>query len=362
MQKLVIFKSKEKAYKLYFGKDISYNLAVLLSESGILKTKCLLITDSNVLALHAYKIYNLLKTCGYETYIFSFVAGEESKNLRTVEKIIEKCLEIGLTKNSFILSVGGGVVSDVAGFVASIYMRGIPYVIIPTTLIAHDSCLGGKVGVNTTFGKNLIGAFYQPKFVLYDLSFLTSLPKREYLAGFAEIIKHALIYDNAFFSWLKQHAEKLLCLDLDILHEALHKSFVIKSKIIENDEYDKNERRILNFGHTIGHALEIATNYSYNHGEAISIGMVLEAFISQNFFELANLYLEVLNIVKKFTLPFTLKNLKLSKEELLEIMLRDKKNTNGKYSFVLLKGIGKAVFVKEVKKDLILQALEKLDV
>ena len=244
-----------------------------------LGNRCAIITDINVGREYAKPAYNSLLRAGFEPSLVIVPAGETAKSLKTVQSCYDRLASHRLERKSFIIALGGGVVGDLAGFVAASYLRGIPFVQAPTTLLAHvDSSVGGKVGVNLKAGKNLVGAFYQPKLVLCDLDALATLPTREYRAGLAEVIKYGIIYDAALFARLERDMPKLLRREPKPLGEIIARCCEIKAEVVGQDETESGLRAILNFGHTIGHGLEAISSYGkYLHGEAISIGQIAAA-------------------------------------------------------------------------------------
>ncbi len=273
---------------------------------------------------------------------------EKIKNFEQYKKISEKILTIGVDRNSTLVSIGGGTLGDLSGFIASTMLRGINLILVPTTLLSQvDSSIGGKNGINTKFGKNLIGTFYQPSLVLIDPFVLKTLPKRELLSGYSEIVKHGIINDKNFFKWLDKEKFNILKLNRKILILAIYKSILIKKKYVLNDEKEKlktkNSRSVLNFGHTFGHALE--TFYKYNnkltHGEAISVGMIIAAKISNNLNYLSNNdFNKIKNHFDSIKLPISDK--KMYNDKVFQIIKKDKKNINNKINLVLLTKIGSA--------------------
>ena len=291
--------------------------------------------------------------------------GEKIKTLDGYKNLSEKLIKNNVNRRSVVIAIGGGTLGDLAGFVASTVLRGLDYFLIPTTLLSQvDSSIGGKNGINTIYGKNLLGTFYQPKEVLIDISVLNSLPKKEIKSGYAEIIKHALINDYEFFCWLEVNAGKLLSLNKSILEKAIYKSIMIKLNYVLKDEKEflsnKNSRAMLNFGHTIGHAIESYYNYKrFNHGEAISIGMVTEAKISNYLGFLSSKELEIIiQHFKKYKLKINDKILK--ERKLIKIVSKDKKNFQNKINFSLIDKIGSSVFYKKLDKNQVHKILQNI--
>ncbi len=286
---------------------------------------------------------------------------EKLKSFENYRLTIEKILKIGIDRNTTLVAIGGGTLGDLAGFISSTILRGVDLILIPTTLLSQvDSSIGGKNGINTNSGKNLVGTFYQPKLVLIDPDFLFTLPKRELLSGYSEIIKHGIINDKKFFDWLEKNSNKILKLNKNVISEAIYRSIKIKKKFVIKDEKEKlnnhHSRAILNYGHTFGHALE--AYYKYNnklkHGEAISIGMMIAAKIS---YKLKFLTFENYEKIKKHFLSINLPifDENMYDKKIFNIILKDKKNINGKLNLILLKNIGKAFLnnklsLKNIKK------------
>ena len=317
----------------------------LLRKAGCGEKVCI-ITNPTVAGLYLEPVQAALGRAGFKTTQILVPDGEEYKELRSLSAIYDQLISERFERSSSVLALGGGVIGDLAGFAAATFLRGIPYIQVPTTLLAQvDSSVGGKTGINHPEGKNLIGAFYQPRLVLVDLAVLQSLPRRELLAGLAEVIKYGIIEDPALFRLLEEKLDSFLALDKELLAEAVATSCAIKAKVVEKDERESDYRSVLNFGHTIGHALESLTGYqSLLHGEAIAIGMVQAAILSakegacdgesvqriRRLFQAAGLPTEI---------PADIKT-----AELVKRMELDKKSAGGKIKFILCAGIGKTRF------------------
>jgi 3-dehydroquinate synthase len=281
--------------------------------------------------------------------IISIGTGEVIKNLDTVKTLYGKLVELSADRSTFVIGIGGGVVCDICGFVASTYMRGMRFAYIPTTLLAQvDASVGGKTGVNFGGYKNLVGVFNQPEFVLCDFDLLNTLPVAEMLSGFAEIVKHAVIADGQLFDFLEQNFKKALELDPAAIEKLVYESLVIKSTIVNADEREKGERRKLNFGHTIGHAIEKAAGV--NHGEAVSAGMVMASALSvdKGFLSEAE-HQRLKTLLEKIGLPT---RLRVKMESVLDALGKDKKREGEAVHFVLLNGIGKAIVAEISLKEL----------
>jgi len=319
-------------------------------------TRCAVITDSNVEKLHAAPVLQSLAGAGFQAELIVVPAGEKSKSLEQAEIICNRMIAAELDRSSFVVALGGGVVGDLAGFVASIYYRGIPFIQIPTTIVAQiDSSVGGKTGVNTAGGKNLIGAFYQPKAVLADTDTLLTLPDREFNEGFAEAIKHAIIRDPALF-------EDLAHIDRNNLAPVITRNVEIKAAIVSADEHETTgERALLNFGHTVGHGIENAAGYGrFLHGEAVSLGIVAACEISMRKAGLPkNDCARILKLLGQYNLPTKLSS-DISTGSIMTALKTDKKFSRGKVRFVLCSGIGSAFLSRDITLDDIEIAVEQL--
>ncbi|SFJ58369.1 3-dehydroquinate synthase [Thermoflavimicrobium dichotomicum] len=350
-------------YPIYIGAGLLSQLPVYLDEVGIVPDrKLMVISDTQVAPLYGERILASLKQQGYQVDMAVVPAGESSKNLQQFEYLIGECLRFGLDRQSVILALGGGVVGDLAGFVAAAYMRGIPFVQIPTTLLAHDSSVGGKVGVNHALGKNVIGAFHQPAMVLYDVDTLKTLPTRELISGFAEVIKHGLIWDADFVQWLEKNSAELLALRPEKMIEAIYRGCEVKVAIVSQDERESGLRAILNYGHTIGHALEAVSGYiHYTHGEAIAIGMVGAARLSAKVLGTdESVVRKTKELLEAFQLPTQYDGERFPEDRLLLAMKRDKKVRNDEYAFVLTRKIGQVEVVRGIAEEEIRAALQEL--
>lgn len=325
--------------------------------------KCAVITDTNVAERYAKPALASLKRAGFDCVLLTVPAGETAKRLKQVESCFNQLAAHRLERKSFIVALGGGVVGDLAGFVAASYLRGIPFVQVPTTLLSQvDSSVGGKTGVNLEAGKNLVGAFYQPRVVLCDLATFRTLPDREFRAGLAEVIKYGIIYDAELFTRLERDMAKILRRDAASLSHIVARSCEIKADVVSQDETEGGLRAILNFGHTVGHAIEAITSYGhYLHGEAISIGQVAAAHLSA---ELTGLPAsDVVRIRALFVaagLPVSMKLSSVQRTKLLAAMTLDKKVSAGEIKFVLAERIGKVVWGRRVPAAAVRRALDSI--
>jgi 3-dehydroquinate synthase/shikimate kinase/3-dehydroquinate synthase len=344
----VIVKTNNHKYPLIIGPGLINKLSLLFKSNSINFSKCLLVIDKKIPRTF---IKIILKSLNQKSKFIHFIhASELNKNQKNVNKILEKLLKNNFHRDDCLISIGGGITGDVSGFAASIFKRGISFVNIPTTLLAQvDSSIGGKTGINSNHGKNLIGSFYQPSLVISDTNFLKTLPKRELICGYGEILKHALISGKKFFSFLETNGSKILDLKTPFIERAIFKSCVIKKKIIELDEKENNFRKILNFGHTFAHAYEATLGYSkkLNHGEAVILGIISASkFSLQNSLLSNNEFKLIINHINKLHLPKRIGHFLSIKKlnKIIYFMLKDKKNNNSKINLVLLNKIGKPSF------------------
>ena len=325
-----------------------------------LGTRCAIITDTNVGKRYAKAVFNSLVASGFSPSLIVVPAGETAKSLKTVQTGYDLLAAHRLERKSFIVALGGGVVGDLAGFVAATYLRGIAFVQVPTTLLAQvDSSVGGKVGVNLKAGKNLVGAFYQPRLVLCDLDALDALPEREFRAGLAEIIKYGIIYDAKLFALLERDLPKLLKREAKTLAAVVARCCEIKAEVVGQDETEGGVRAILNFGHTIGHAIENSSGYGkYLHGEAIAIGQVAAARLSAGLTGLPEDDVSrIRNLFRRAGLPVALKLNSVQRRKLFTAMKLDKKVSDGEIKFVLAKKVGRVVWGQRVSEALVRQAI-----
>ena len=348
-----------RSYDIKIGSGL---LGRLGQECARLKlgNRCAIISDSNVAPRYGQVARQTLGKAGFHSELIMVTAGETAKSLKSFQACCDQLATQRLERKSFIVALGGGVVGDLAGFVAAAYLRGIPFVQVPTTLLAQvDSSVGGKVGVNLKAGKNLVGAFYQPRLVLCDLATLASLPPREYRAGLAEVIKYGIIYDQGLFETLERDLPKLLRRDSKTLAAVIARCCEIKAEVVRSDEHEGGLRAILNFGHTIGHALEAISHYGkYLHGEAISVGQVAAAQLSAKVLGLPDLDVQrISNLFQHAGLPTQVNLTPAQRQKLFAAMKLDKKVSGGEIKFVLARKIGRVEFGHKVSSTLIEQTL-----
>lgn len=351
----------ESSHNILIGNNLLASCGKILKKLGI-GEDAFIIANSLVKAKYGTSLARSLKKYGFSLKFRLIPDTEKSKSLPIALSIISELSKYDKGRKIFIISLGGGVTGDISGFVASIYKRGIPYIQIPTTLLAQiDSSIGGKTAVDLAEGKNLVGAFYQPRLILSDTATLNSLNPRQIKAGLAEAIKYGIIKDKELFTYLEKNYKGILRNNSTKAQFLVYRCSKIKARIIEQDEKEKKEiRTILNFGHTIGHAIEAAGRYnSYNHGEAIALGMIAATYISLKTGLIGeDVYIRIKKLIKKVGLPVTIKNIPHSK--IISAHYRDKKFIGRQNRFVLIKGIGRTIIVKNVRLEVITQALKEL--
>ncbi len=349
----------DRSYPIHVGTGLLSSLGRFSAKMELARP-CAVITDDHVARLYAKPALAALRSSGFEPLLISIPPGETSKSLKMVQTICDQLAAHRLERKSFIVALGGGVVGDLAGFLAAIYLRGLPFVQVPTTLLAQvDSSVGGKVGVNLKAGKNLVGAFHQPRFVLCDLSTLDSLPLRELRAGLAEVIKYGIIADAGLFARLERDLPRLLRREAKALGEVVARCCELKARVVRQDETETGLRAILNFGHTIGHAIENISGYGkYLHGEAIAIGQVAAARLSV---QLTGLppgdAARIEKLLRAAGLPAAIKLSAAARSRLLAAMRLDKKVSGGRVKFVLARRIGRVESGQNVPPDLIEKVL-----
>ena len=336
-------------------------LADALEPFTLADRKVCIVTDSNVNPLYGAEVEDIVGTISGECMRYVFPAGEESKTLDTVKEIYKFLIENHFNRKDLLIALGGGVVGDLTGYTAATYLRGIEFIQIPTTLLSQaDSSIGGKTGVDFDGYKNMVGAFYMPKLVYMNIATLQSLSDRQFYSGFAEVMKSALIKDGNFYEWLIDQMYEICERDVETLSEMVERSCTIKKLVVEKDPLEKGDRALLNFGHTIGHAIEKYMNFTMTHGECVALGCVAAAFISwkKNWLSMEEYY-EIRDMFVPFYLPISIDNLDI--EEVLRLTRSDKKAENGYIKFILLKKVGKALIDKTVTDDEIREALQELN-
>ena len=333
-------------------------LAECIHHLGIKRRKLCIVTDSNVEKLYCEMVKKELQKTDNTVMSYAFKAGEEHKNLDTVQDIYEFLIQNKFDRNDILIALGGGVVGDLTGFTAASYLRGIDFIQIPTSLLAQvDSSIGGKTGVDFRAYKNMVGAFHQPKLVYMNTSVLKTLDKRLFNPGLGEILKHGLIKDMDYFQWLDDNSAAINALDNDVLEEMIAKSCNIKRMVVENDPTEKGERALLNFGHTLGHAIEKLMNFSLYHGECVVLGMIaaLNICVSKGFIDTLK-YQKIMDTFKSYDFLLTVKG--ISKEAVIQVSKNDKKMDSGQIKFILLKKCGQAYIDKTITDNDMMKALD----
>jgi len=338
-------------------------ISTIMKGNSIKFEKCLLIKDKNVPNKLINKIVKSLKN--KKLFFFNINANEKNKNLNTVNSILNILLDKNFSRDDCLISVGGGITGDISGFAASMFKRGIQFINIPTTLLSQvDSSIGGKTGVNTNHGKNLIGSFYQPKLVITDVNFLKTLNKREIICGYGEILKHSIIANKKIFEYLDKNYFNIIILKSPFIEKAIFESCKIKKSIVEKDERETGLRKVLNFGHTFAHAFEASLGYSkkLNHGEAVILGIrIALRFSYENKFLKISDYKVLMSHLKKPKLPSNIKKYFSLKDinKILKYMMTDKKNNSNRINLVLLRGIGKPTIDQKYNKNNLKSFLKK---
>ena len=356
-------KTGSQKYPIFIGNNILNKLKIILQENLINFNQCLIIIDKNVPKQLVDKALNSLPKKKISLHYFK--SSEKNKNQKNVNNILSILLRKNFNRNDCIISIGGGITGDVSAFAASVFKRGLKFINIPTTLLSQvDSSIGGKTGINTKYGKNLIGSFYQPSLVISDIGFLKTLPKREIICGYGEILKHAIIADKKFFSFLDAHGANVLNLKSPLIEKAIFRSCSIKRKVVETDEKEMGIRKILNFGHTFAHAYEATLGYSkkLNHGEAVILGIKTAAKFSLSInilnikeFNLIDNHLDKLRLLKNIKKLFSIKDL----NKILSFIKKDKKNNTNKINLVLLRKIGHPTYNQQFDQKKISAFLRK---
>lgn len=344
-------------YNIVLENDYKAFVQVIKELNASSKKLCI-VTDSTVGEHYLQLLTAVITPLVKKVECFVFLAGENSKNLNVVSDLYEKLIHAHFDRKDILIALGGGVVGDLTGFCAATYLRGINFIQMPTSLLAMvDSSIGGKTGVDFLAYKNMVGAFHQPSVVYMNLTTLLTLEDGQYFSGFGEIIKHGLIKDKDYYQWLKANKEKLIARDLDVVKEMIYKSCLIKKEVVEKDPKEIGDRALLNFGHTIGHAVEKLMEFKLLHGECVAVGIAAASYISfiRNDITLEE-YHDIKNTLKAFHLPIRVSN--LSSEEVLKVMSHDKKVEGDTIKFILLSGIGDSRMDTTVTRDELLQAIE----
>ncbi len=362
--KTVVVTTPSASYPIYIGEDLVLQIHQQLQDCPVYQrcTDILLVSNETVFPLYGGQVESGLTSGGKRVHSYILPDGEQYKTWEQAEAVLTFALKNRLSRHTVLLALGGGVVGDLAGFVASIYLRGIPFIQVPTTLLAQvDSSVGGKVAVNHSLGKNMIGSFYHPQAVIADVHTLHSLPQREWLSGLAEVIKHAIIWDNQFYSLLVKDQQQVLSRDNRLLVDIVAKNCIIKAGVVGEDETEQGLRAILNFGHTVGHALERMTDYQrYRHGEAVSIGMVAACQLAYEHGMLSATDRDgIRSLLADWGLPVALPDVDL--DQIVQGIGSDKKTVGDNITFILPDRIGHAKIVQHVELDIIRRSLGAME-
>lgn len=358
-RKVSINKASKILYNIIIESSFEH-LKSHMEEFDLSERKICIVTDSNVEGLYAKEVKECLSAVAKKVVVFVMPAGEEHKTLDTVKDLYTFLIEEHFDRKDMLAALGGGVVGDLCGYTAATYLRGISFIQIPTTLLSQtDSSIGGKTGVDFDSYKNMVGAFHMPRLVYMNMSTLKSLDDRQFASGMAEVLKHGLIRDGIFYEWLIDHFPEITDREPEILEEMIYRSCQIKKSVVEKDPTEKGERALLNFGHTIGHAIEKYMNFRYFHGECVALGCIAAAFISYKREMLSTEeYYEIRDMFVPFSLPISLSE--GNPEEILKLTKSDKKMDGDHVKFILLKKVGKAVIDTTVTDEEIIAAIDEL--
>ena len=357
MNRVTVHLDEKPIYDIVMTEDFSA-LPGEIEKLSISNRRLCIVTDSNVEKLYLNEVKELLAPCCKTVISFVFPAGEEHKNLDTVRDLYETLILNHFDRNDMLAALGGGVVGDLCGFAAATYLRGVAFMQIPTTLLSQvDSSIGGKTGVDFMQYKNMVGAFYQPKLVYMNLNVLKTLPKDQLISGFGEILKHGLIRNHDYFLWMNEHEKEILALDYNTLEEMVYQSCLIKRDVVERDPKEKGERALLNFGHTLGHAIEKLKDFTWLHGECVAAGCCLAAEISCI---KGNISKEEVDDIKGVFEAFDMNGdiSELSADDIVKTTKSDKKMVGDKIKFVLLRSVGDAYIDMSVTDDEMKQVLQ----
>ena len=354
---ITVHLDQKPIYDIVIEKDFS-QLGTAFSRLNVTGRKICIVTDSNVGPLYSKAVQEVLETTGNQIFVYTFAAGEESKNLNTVQDLYEFLIENHFDRKDMLAALGGGVVGDLTGFTAATYLRGISFIQIPTSLLAQvDSSIGGKTGVDFRAYKNMVGAFHQPKLVYINTTTLKSLPEREYFSGMGEVIKHGLIKDADYYEWIKENIDAIKAREHEAVKEMIYQSCLIKGGVVERDPKEKGERALLNFGHTLGHAIEKLKDFTWLHGECVAAGCCLAVEISCI---KGNISKEEVDDIKGVFEAFDMNGdiSELSADDIVKTTKSDKKMVGDKIKFVLLRSVGDAYVDMSVTDDEMKQVLQ----
>ncbi|MDD3240559.1 MAG: 3-dehydroquinate synthase [Lachnospira sp.] len=356
---ITVHMNQKPIYDIKIERDF-YSLAQAFQENGMTGHKICIVTDSNVGPLYANQVQKELEKTGNEVFVFTFEAGESNKNLDTVQNVYEFLIQNHFDRKDMLAALGGGVVGDLTGFTAATYLRGIDFIQIPTSLLAQvDSSIGGKTGVDFRAYKNMVGAFHQPKLVYMNITTLNTLSRRLFNSGFGEIIKHGLIKDAAYYHWLREHVEEIREMNPDALEEMIEVSCNVKRNVVENDPTEKGERALLNFGHTLGHAIEKLMDFQLYHGECVVLGMIAALHISKarNMINEEE-FQEACRMFELYEFPMSVSGINI--DEVIQVSKSDKKMEANIIKFILLDHIGSAYIDRTVTEEEMKLALSQV--
>ena len=358
-QKLLVKREGDFHYPIYFKNDFQ-DLAGAIREEGLENRKICIVTDSHVAPLYHEAVKSALQEISSEIFSFVFEAGEKNKNLNTVQELYKTLIENEMDRKGLLVALGGGVVGDLTGFVASTYLRGIDFIQVPTTLLAQvDSSVGGKTGVDFLQYKNMVGAFHQPRLVYMNLSTLSSLPAEQFACGMGEILKTGLICDGDFFRYVCCEQKGIKKLDMERIARMVRRCCEIKAGVVERDPKEQGERALLNLGHTVGHAVEKLKNFTLLHGQCVGVGLVAAAYLSMKRGLLTKEeYQEICQGCSDYDLPVHVDG--LIPEEVLSATKKDKKMEQGHIRFILMDGIGKSFIDKTVTDEEMLSCIQEI--
>lgn len=356
-QKIPVTLDGEVIYRIELTNQFQ-DLPARLAELGYQEEqKICIVTDSNVANLYIGQVQEILQKNYPNLIIHIFEAGEANKNVMTVNKLYEILIRNHFDRRDLLIALGGGVVGDLTGFAAATYLRGIDFIQVPTTLLSQvDSSIGGKTGVDFLQYKNMVGAFYQPRLVYMNLKVLDTLPEKQLISGLGEILKHGLIKDSSYFAWMETHCEEILALNEPILQEMIFRSCNIKRDVVERDPREKGERALLNFGHTIGHAIEKLSDFQLYHGECVGLGIAAASYLSfKNGFIDKDTHNKVEDVLQRFGLSTFIEG--YHAKEVLQATKSDKKMVGSKVKFILLHAIGDAFIYQDLTEEEILEGI-----
>lgn len=350
MNDLTVHRDEKPIYNIVYSDNFS-RLPKLIDELGYGNRKICVVSESNVASLYLDAILLSINECCLQAVSFVFPEGEQSKNLDVVKKLYEKLITEHFDRNDLLIALGGGVVGDLTGFTAATYLRGIDFIQIPTSLLSQvDSSIGGKTGVDFDSYKNMVGAFHMPKLVYMNINVLKTLNKRQFNSGMGEIIKHGIIKDYDYFTWLNDNSSLIKAGNPDVLGEMIRRSCIVKKNVVENDPTEKGERALLNFGHTLGHAIEKYMNFELLHGECVFIGIILATIISYNKGNISKNDMDlVINAVKEYDIPKLPED--IDADSIISYTKNDKKVSGDKIKFILINRIGEAYIDMDVSDE-----------